>query len=97
LAETGFLGLIVFIVTIIALLKSALRSLNQIELHLDQVNPAIHATAQAVFAGLVGTIVSATFLTQGFTWPIYILAALVVAIAQWNDCNLYPSYFKMKN
>jgi O-antigen ligase len=88
LAETGFLGLIVFIITIIVLLKSALRSLNQIELHLDQVNPAIHATAQAVFAGLVGTIVSATFLTQGFTWPIYILAALVVAIAQWNDCNL---------
>lgn len=88
LAETGFLGLIVFIIAIYALLKTALRSLNQIEQNLTGLNPAIHATAQAVFSGLVGTIVSATFLTQGFTWPIYILAALVVALAQWNDSNL---------
>lgn len=88
LAETGFLGLIVFIIAIGALLKSAMNSLKQIEDHLSQVNPAIHATAQAVLAGLIGTIVSATFLTQGFTWPIYILAALVVAIAQWNAKNL---------
>ncbi|WP_413701781.1 O-antigen ligase family protein [Psychromonas sp. KJ10-10] len=43
LAETGFLGLIVFIITIVALLKSALNSLKQIERHLTQVNPAIHA------------------------------------------------------
>jgi len=88
LAETGFLGLMVFISAIYALLKTALRSLNQIEQNLAEVAPAIHAAAQAVFAGLVGTIVSATFLTQGFTWPIYILAALVVALAQWNDSNL---------
>jgi len=88
LAETGFLGLVVFIITIVALIKTAMRSLDRMEQHLDKVNPAIHAAAQAVFSGLVGTIVSATFLTQGFTWPIYILAALVVAIAQWNDSNL---------
>ena len=65
-----------------------MRSLNRIEQNISEVNPAVHAAAQAVFAGLVGTIVSATFLTQGFTWPIYILAALVVAIAQWCDNNL---------
>jgi O-antigen ligase len=88
LAETGFLGLIVFIMTISSLLKSALHSLREIEHNLCRVHSTIHATAQAVFSGLVGTMVSATFLTQAFTWPIYILAALVVSIAQWNVRNL---------
>lgn len=88
LAETGFLGLIVFIITIIMLVKTATRSLKQIEQHSNQVDPAIHATAQAVHSGLIGTVVSATFLTQGFTWPIYILVALVVAVAQWVDTNI---------
>ncbi len=88
LAETGFVGLLVFIITMTQLIKTAMRSLNRIEQNISEVNPAVHVAAQAVFAGLVGTIVSATFLTQGFTWPIYILAALVVAIAQWCDNNL---------
>lgn len=88
LAETGFLGLVVFIITTGLLMRTSLRSLNRIEKERYFVSPAIHATAQAVFAGLVGTVISATFLTQGFTWPIYILAALVVAIAQWIDTNL---------
>ena len=88
LAETGFLGLIVFLICIYSLVKTSFRSLNRIEKNLSQVAPAIHAAAQAILAGLVGTIISATFLTQGFTWPIYILAALVVAIAQWCDQHL---------
>jgi len=100
LAETGFLGLAVFITIIILLIRTAVRTLNQIEQHHEQYheqkheqghtnpNPAIHASAQAVLAGLVGTVVSGTFLTQGFTWPIYILAALVVAIARWVDLHL---------
>jgi len=88
LAETGFLGLGVFIAAIFSLINSARRSLQQIEQNLSTVKPAIHAAAQAVFSGLIGTIVSATFLTQGFTWPIYILAALVVAIGQWSEHNL---------
>ena len=88
LAETGFLGLMIFIYCIFLLVKTSLQSLNKIEQHIHLVTPAIHAAAQAIFSGLLGTIVSATFLTQGFTWPIYILAALVVAIAQWVDTHL---------
>lgn len=88
LAETGFLGLIVFIITVVLLIRTSMRGLDRIEQDLAQVNPSIHATAQAVFSGLIGTVVSATFLTQGFTWPIYILAALVIAIAQWIDNNM---------
>lgn len=94
LAETGFLGLIVFMVMIIGLIKTSYRALNKIESQFignktsSTIHPAIIAVAQAIFAGLVGTIVSATFLTQGFTWPIYILAALVVALSQWVKANL---------
>lgn len=88
LAETGFIGLVVFIRCIFSLVRTAMRSLNSIESRLEKVDPNIHATAQAVFAGLIGTIISATFLTQGFTWPIYILAAFVLAIAQYNDKQL---------
>jgi O-antigen ligase len=91
LAETGFLGLIVFITTIVMLVKTSLRSLQRIEQNLNQVDPALHATAQAVLAGLLGTVVSATFLTQGFTWPIYILAALVIAVARWVNSHLPPT------
>jgi len=91
LAETGFLGLSVFLATIGLLIKTALQTLKRIEAHPLPVDPAIHATAQAVLAGLLGTVISATFLTQGFTWPIYILLALVVALAQWVDTHLFDS------
>ncbi|WP_022941053.1 O-antigen ligase family protein [Psychromonas hadalis] len=88
LAETGFLGLSIFVACIVLLIKSAITSLRRIEAHLSMVTPAVYGAAQAVFAGLIGTIVSATFLTQGFTWPLYILAALVIAIAQWCTTHL---------
>jgi len=88
LAETGFLGLIVFVSCMFLLIRTSLRNLNRIEKNITHISPTIHATSQAIFSGLLGTIVSATFLTQGFTWPIYILAALVVAIARWCDLNL---------
>ncbi|PKF62472.1 oligosaccharide repeat unit polymerase [Psychromonas sp. psych-6C06] len=98
LAETGFLGLIVFVLCIYSLVRTSMRSLNDIEAQIKhstnkegavkRVAADIHASAQAVFAGLIGTIVSATFLTQGFTWPIYILAAFVIAIAQYNAQHL---------
>lgn len=91
LAETGFLGLAVFIFNIILLLKTSYRCLINIELHITSVDPALVAASQAIFAGLIGTVVSGTFLTQGFTWPIYILSALVVAISRWTDNILLKS------
>ncbi len=91
LAETGFLGLAVFIFNIILLLKTSYRCLVTIELYIADVDPALVAASQAVFAGLIGTVISGTFLTQGFTWPIYILSALVVAISRWTDNVLLKS------
>ena len=91
LAETGFLGLAVFVTLIIMLIRTALRSLKKLQQINKPIDPVIHATAQAVLAGLIGTVVSGTFLTQGFTWPIYILAALVVALAHWVDTETAKS------
>jgi O-antigen ligase len=90
MAETGFLGLIVFVAMMITLVRSAMRSLKRIESRRDRADPAVHASSQAVLAGIVATLVSGTFLTQGFTWPVYILAALIIAVARWVDVYLGP-------
>lgn len=81
LAETGFLGLIIFVILITSLIKTIRSTLKQLSETTNTIDPNLNAAAYAVYAGLIGTIVSGTFLTQGFNWPIYILAALVVAIA----------------
>lgn len=47
---------------------------------------AMVVSAQATLAGVVGFMISGTFLTQGFTWPIYILFALSMAVSH----NLQP-------
>lgn len=53
----------------------------------DALLPAsIVTSAQATLAGVVGFMISGTFLTQGFTWPIYILFALSMAVSH----NLAP-------
>lgn len=81
LAETGMLGLIIFIGFITSLILTARKTLSQIALKPQAYDCYLIAMANAVYAGLMGTIVSATFLTQGFTWPIYILAALTIAVS----------------
>jgi len=81
LAETGFLGLVVFICLIVTLIRTAKQTLNNIENCSIAPDPNLVSSANAVFAGLLGTIVSGTFLTQGFNWPIYILSALIVSVA----------------
>ncbi|MEF1229913.1 O-antigen ligase family protein, partial [Vibrio fortis] len=63
LAETGFLGLIVFIILIGSLLITARKTLKQIKDNGNSVNPILYSSAFAVYAGLIGTIVSGTFLT----------------------------------
>lgn len=81
LAETGFLGLVVFIGLIISLLRTSRATIYQLSLNPDNYSPYLHANVYAVYAGLIGVIVSGTFLTQGFNWPLYILAALAISSA----------------
>lgn len=87
LAETGFVGLGLFIGFVTSLILSVKRSLDRI-LQAVKIEPALNVAAESALAGLAAILVSGTFLTQGFTWPIYILSALVIAIAHWVSCNL---------
>lgn len=87
LAETGFLGLLIFIGLIIALLKSAIHSLATVLNYSHWTDTSTKAimlcSSEALLASIIGTVVSGTFLTQGFTWPIYILTGLIVALAKY--------------
>ena len=79
LAETGFAGLISFITAIALTLRSGIKMLAEMD---KEASPCVdlYRANQSVVAGIWGTVVSGTFLTQGFTWPIYILAALQIAL-----------------
>jgi len=89
LAETGILGLTVFICFIGSLIITAKNTLKTLESKPSYYDKYLTASANAVYTGLIGTIVSGTFLTQGFNWPIYILAALTIAVANitQNACQ----------
>ena len=82
LAETGYIGLIVFITLVVKTVSSIRRLVKQLEIKYQKnlCPPVLFCSAQSILAGLAGFCVSGTFLTQGFTWPIYILLALSVAI-----------------
>ena len=97
LAETGFLGLTVFIILIGSLLITARKTLKQIKDNSNSVNPILYSSAFAVYAGLIGTIVSGTFLTQGFNWPIYILSALTVCVSHISQTECQNEKLNKQN
>lgn len=89
MAETGMLGFALFVAMLVTTLRSANRSRIRLQA-LPTAPSALKMMAEAVLGGMVGVLVSGTFLTQGFTWPIYILLALTTALARYLDQN-YPS------
>jgi O-antigen ligase len=84
LAEGGWIAFFLFLAMVAKTTRSALRSadLSSPTIAGDAYQPATHAMAQALVAGIAGFVVSGTFLTQGFTWPVYILLALSVGVAR---------------
>jgi len=94
LAETGWLGLAVFVTLIVLVLRTALATVRGLSPEAPATrpyNPEAYAAAQAMLGGLVGFVVSGTFLTQGFTWPLYVLLALTVAIARYMRSQSAPA------
>jgi O-antigen ligase len=83
LAESGFPGIAVFVTMIVKTARSAARSVRALAPGRTgaDYDPAAYGLAQAVLAGIAGFVVSGSFLTQAFTWPVYILVALSVAVA----------------
>ena len=77
LGETGVVGICIFVLVIACIY----RSLNRVFLINTQLNDEkIDVNAKALKGGLIGFMVSGTFLTQAFTWPIYIILALTIAL-----------------
>jgi len=77
MAETGFLGLAVFVTMIALIGRSIFRDLRIIAAHPGE--DLLQALALGLLAAYCSYLVSASFVTHGFTWPIYgILAASVI-------------------
>lgn len=101
LAETGFIGLIIFICLIVQIARIGMQSIKRFspEESGEHYSPVLYANAQALEAGLAGFCISGTFLTMGFTWPIYILLAIAVATSQYQliPSTSKPSFPRFKN
>ncbi len=81
LAETGILGFAAFLWMIVAIFRGIRGATKALDEH-AQPSPILSATLRGLFGGFVGFCVSGSFLTQAFTWPIYIILALTVATAR---------------
>ncbi|ATG77879.1 O-antigen ligase family protein [Pseudoalteromonas sp. 1_2015MBL_MicDiv] len=77
LGETGFVGICIFLV----LIASIYRSLSRVYcINKLNYNHQVVVNANALKAGIIGFMVAGTFLTQAFTWPLYIILALTIAL-----------------
>ncbi|MFT4925757.1 MAG: putative inorganic carbon (HCO3(-)) transporter [Phenylobacterium sp.] len=104
LAESGFLGLAVFLTLLASLVRGLLKSLKKISIiqafdstagqaadsvPLQPMLPALPDIVQpylfGLMAGLASFCVTGSFLTQGYTWPFYILMALSVSLMKYVD------------
>ncbi|MEI4551623.1 oligosaccharide repeat unit polymerase [Pseudoalteromonas spongiae] len=79
LGETGFVGISLFATLIATIYRTLKRSGSKVKF-CHQANLLVNV--QALKAGLIGFVVSGTFLTQAFTWPIYIILSLSIALEQ---------------
>ncbi|WP_133122841.1 O-antigen ligase family protein [Zhengella mangrovi] len=81
LAETGWPGFFTFVAMIIATARVAFRA-SRI-LRRENAPMPVQVAAFSVTSGIAGFCVSGTFLTQGFTWPVYILLAIASAASHF--------------
>lgn len=77
LGETGFVGISLFATLIATIYRTLKRSGSLVKYCTE---PNLLVNVQALKAGLIGFVVSGTFLTQAFTWPIYIVLSLSIAL-----------------
>ena len=89
LAESGFLGFGVFMTMVVRTVRSSVRSVQALSPRATgaRYDPAAFGMAQSVMAGMAGFVVCGSFLTQAFTWPLYILLSLAVAVARYIEAN----------
>ena len=93
LGETGFAGLIAFVVMVGFTFRNSLRSyatltrVKHTATTLQELE-SIRAFSFALVSGIVGFCVAGSFLTQGFIWPIYILLGLSAALQRFVSTHV---------
>lgn len=92
LAETGFFGFFIFMSMVVVVLKSSIKLLNRSKC--IDLQPFVSIMVHAIPAGLIGFIVSGTFLTQGFTWPLYIQIAISMAVIHLVDGQYKANFYR---
>lgn len=80
LGETGFAGLIIYLILVSRILKMSRENLHLVFSSRFKFNSDIETIAQALHCSLLAIIVSSTFLSQGFAWSIYIIISLILAL-----------------
>jgi O-antigen ligase len=83
LGETGFVGLILFVTMIGVVAGRLLRAERKLR---ERQAPAFaRASAVSLLAALAGFAVSATFLSQAYGWPLYMIMAFAIAVTRYAD------------
>ena len=83
LGETGFPGVVAFFMLMLATFRSAISNLSR--LVASGSPPILTATALSLVAGLAGFCAAGTFLTQAFSWPLYVLIGLTAGLSRATD------------
>jgi O-antigen ligase len=81
LGEIGIPGFIVFVVLVVAAIRAALRSRRI--LHLRPSGEVMKSFSTALVAAFAGFCIAGSFLTHGFTWPLYFLIGLTAALSRY--------------
>jgi O-antigen ligase len=83
LGETALPGFVAFLAMVIATLRASLGSYRRL-LNIKESSEA-QAAAFALLTGLVAFFAAGSFLTQGFSWSIYLLVGLTSAFAAYVE------------
>jgi len=80
LGEIGFPGLVVFVSLVVVCIRACVK--NIAKLASIRAPPDLQASALATLAALAGYLVSGSFLSYAYQWPLYVLVALTVALGR---------------
>ena len=83
LGEVGFPGFVTFLTLVAASIRAGLRNLRR--LAMVRASSELQATALATLAGLAGYLVSGSFLSYVYQWPLYVLLILICATSRLAD------------
>jgi putative inorganic carbon (HCO3(-)) transporter len=83
LAETGFPGLILFVLMVVSAFRTSMRA--ERVLRATDLQSPVQPVAFALLASIAGFCAAGAFLSQGFTWSIYVIVAVAAAVGRYAD------------